>query len=221
MVDVLHYLNAQDNANAWVLLSLTAPNVPADRLRDGIGDMLKAWTKLYHYADVKAGIVGWARRLEVTYNVQRRDYHPHIHALLHVKPSYWTHNYVKHSRWISLWATALDVDFLPIVDVRRVTSAKGAVEATGKYALKPIVLESIADNPEAVCAVSSAIHRRRLLDYGGDVAKARKALKQADPETVEDSRPDRCPTCGSPVTEAIMHWTEDAYSRFATLDKHI
>ena len=45
--------------------------------------------------------------------------HPHFHALLLVKPSYFTINYIKQGDWVEMWAKALRADYLPSVNVSR------------------------------------------------------------------------------------------------------
>ena len=39
--------------------------------------------------------------------------HPHYHALLLVKPSYFTKNYIKQSEWVEMWQKALRADYAP------------------------------------------------------------------------------------------------------------
>ena len=73
--------------------------------------------------------------------------HPHFHALLLVKPSYFTINYIKQGDWVEMWAKALRADYLPSVNVKAVKShfrrKKGrkqldkAICETLKYSVKP------------------------------------------------------------------------------------
>ena len=46
--------------------------------------------------------------------------HPHYHALLLVKPSYFTKNYIKQSEWVEMWQKALRADYAPSVNVKTV-----------------------------------------------------------------------------------------------------
>ena len=46
--------------------------------------------------------------------------HPHFHALLLVKPSYFTINYIKQGDWVEMWAKALRADYSPSVNVKAV-----------------------------------------------------------------------------------------------------
>ncbi len=67
-----------------LLLTLTVPNVPASELSERIGLMQKSWHKLMMRNPVKRVCRSWFRALEITYNAERDDYHPHFHVLIMV-----------------------------------------------------------------------------------------------------------------------------------------
>ena len=47
--------------------------------------------------------------------------HPHFHALLLVKPSYFKgQGYIKQGDWVEMWSKALRADYLPSVNVKAV-----------------------------------------------------------------------------------------------------
>lgn len=135
----------------FILLTLTLKNPPIGGLRDTIQAMNKAWKKLTKRKQF--GVVdGWIRTTEVTRDAENPNTHahPHFHVLLMVKPSYFTHNYIKQMDWVRLWANVLNVDYLPNVDIRVVKSKgkskgepmtdadiKSGVVETLKYAVKP------------------------------------------------------------------------------------
>ena len=58
--------------------------------------------------------------------------HPHFHALLLVKPSYFTINYIKQGDWVEMWAKALRADYLPSVNVKAV---KATLDEKGRKQL--------------------------------------------------------------------------------------
>lgn len=64
--------------------------------------------------------------MEVTHNTQYGTknfdtYHPHFHVLIAVNKSYFTsRDYLSQARWTAAWQQALQVDYTPIVDVRRI-----------------------------------------------------------------------------------------------------
>lgn len=93
------------------------------------------------YREVKAAVHGWYRGIEITHNLDRNSpefdtFHPHVHVVLVVKPSYFTSKYyLSQARWTELWKRATGIDYTPIVDVRKIKgdTAKAVAEAT-KYA---------------------------------------------------------------------------------------
>ncbi len=74
---------------------LTVPNVPELFLTKSVEDIIKAFAKLIKYVkgDKKIrginfggfGYVGAFRSLEITHNVKRDDYHPHLHCIFVLK----------------------------------------------------------------------------------------------------------------------------------------
>jgi plasmid rolling circle replication initiator protein Rep len=141
----------------FLLLTLTLANPHITELRDTLKLMNNAWSKLTR-RKVFNVVDGWIRTTEVTRDEKRPNTHahPHFHCLLMVKPSYFTHSYIKQMDWVRLWADCLSVDYLPNVDIRAIKGSdialvddvaqakdgdeqllrKGVVE-TLKYAVKP------------------------------------------------------------------------------------
>lgn len=77
------YKPALDNLADLHFLTLTVPNVKAYDLKKTIQDMTKTFQRIKdnlrkNYGHRITGI----RKIEVTYNDQRKDYHPHFHLIL-------------------------------------------------------------------------------------------------------------------------------------------
>lgn len=55
--------------------------------------------------EVKQVVKGYARKLEITNNEERDDYHPHFHVLIAGNKSYFNDkdNYIPRDRWFELW----------------------------------------------------------------------------------------------------------------------
>ncbi|WP_164146077.1 protein rep, partial [Stenotrophomonas maltophilia] len=71
-----------------------------------------SWQRLIQTKRFKSGVAGFIRTTEVTRgNDGDMMAHPHFHALLLVKPSYFTINYIKQGDWVEMWAKALQVDY--------------------------------------------------------------------------------------------------------------
>src|SRR5699024_5792648 len=74
----------QEEKKEFIFLTLTAPNVPADELNDEIKHYNQSFQRLMQRKEVKQIVKGYARKLEITYNEERDDYHPHFHVLIAV-----------------------------------------------------------------------------------------------------------------------------------------
>ena len=112
-------LRSQYPNHRFLMLTLTLENPPIGALRETLQHMNKAWQRLIKRKEF-GSVDGWIRTTEVTRDDKRpNDFaHPHFHVLLMVKPSYFTHNYIKQMDWVRLWGDVLKVDYLPNVDIR-------------------------------------------------------------------------------------------------------
>ena len=106
----------------WVFLTLTVKNPPVTELRDTLKHMNDSWQRLIQTKRFKSGVAGFLRTTEVTRgNDGDMMAHPHFHALLLVKPSYFKgQGYIKQADWVEMWAKALRADYLPSVNVKAV-----------------------------------------------------------------------------------------------------
>lgn len=149
-------------STAFLLLTLTVPNVHKDDLPETLTHMFKSWDRLTKRAEFKNAVLGWFRGLEVTTEKRGREdyFHPHFHVLLAVPSGYFKKKiYITQPRWLELWQEATRQPEITQVDVRRVTPSKkkkalgasaenenggSSIEAVtsaaaevGKYATKP------------------------------------------------------------------------------------
>lgn len=129
-------------------LVLTVPNVPATELRETILKMSKAWNRMTSRKTWPA--LGYVRATEVTIEKKRAGHvHPHFHALVMVRPSYFSHGYMSADDWRSWWAQGLGVDpstltkpYVRAVDPKGgVDAVAGAVREVFKYAVKGIEMK--------------------------------------------------------------------------------
>ena len=125
-------------------------NPPVTELRDTLKHMNDSWQRLIQTKRFKSGVAGFLRTTEVTRgNDADMMAHPHFHALLLVKPSYFRgQGYIKQGDWVEMWAKALRADYLPSVNVKAVKATldeKGrkqldkAICETLKYSVKPLI----------------------------------------------------------------------------------
>jgi len=182
--------------------------------------------KMMKRRGVKRAVRSWFRGLEITYNAERDDYHPHYHLLLLVPKAYFDHKrglYIDQSTWLSMWQEATGMKEITQVDIRGAKKRRnGAIESVSaevaKYATKPstyVNREPSGDftaNSEVVKTLHIALKGRRLVAFGGLFGQLRKELKLKDIEQAnlvnitEDEKPCTCPVCESTLREELYRW---------------
>ena len=193
----------------WIFLTLTVRNVEGKELKSAIDHMMKSWHRFIGYKAVQDAVVGWFRGLEITRNTKAKSksfgtYHPHFHVLIAVRPSFFTHGYIKQSEWADMWQKALQVDYTPIThvevvkarrtkknlieiatEVQNAISEQKAIFEVSKYPVKDddIIKDfNSKDTPEVVRTLDTALNRKRLIAYGGILKDIKKELGLSDVE---------------------------------------
>ena len=117
-------------------------NPPVTELRDTLKHMNDSWQRLIQTKRFKSGVAGFLRTTEVTRgNDADMMAHPHFHALLLVKPSYFRgQGYIKQGDWVEMWAKALRADYLPSVNVKAV---KATLDEKGRKQLDKAICETL------------------------------------------------------------------------------
>ena len=140
--------------------------------------------------------------------------------------SYFTgHDYMSQADWVLLWRKYLCVDYDPIVDVRLLRGKSGVSEVS-KYAAKPtdyLITDDdynidTAQTDRSVAVLDSALHKRRLVAYGGEFKRLHKALDLDDAETGNLVHTDN-DSVRADVGQAlyIYHW-HVGYKRYVLTD---
>lgn len=205
-----------DGKYAYLLLTLTVPNVRGEDLSSKLDEMMKGWKKLEQGTTFKRVVKGWYRGLEVTHNLSRDDYHPHFHCLLAVDGShYFGRNYIKQEDWLTMWRKATRDDRITQVDIRRIRPKAGgtdgdaiiaAVCEVAKYTVKTADYIDPRDwrlSAQTVEILDGALGRRRLVAYGGVMKDWHKRLNlddEIDGDLAEDD------TEGEPTGEVCVLW---------------
>lgn len=185
-----------DHPNEFIpiFLTLTMKNVPSAELGSAITTILQSWSRMMNKAGNRKPwrvAAGWFRSLEITYNPDTAEWHPHIHAILLVPADYFTDadKYIDHDAWVAEWRRALRADYDPSVDVRTIKADRAhAVAEVSKYAVKPgewVNLDDADGTDERVGLLAVELKGRRLTAFGGVMKEARAALKQEDAETAD------------------------------------
>ena len=183
----------RQDGTRFIFLTLTVRNVAGadleqelERLNKGFSYLTAKSRTFAPAKHLKEHLLGYLKAVEITYNKKKNTYHPHIHAILEVRPSYfYTENYIPRSRWAAIWAQAIKVDYMPSVDVRAIDNTVEAVAEVAKYPVKMESVANIKDTDKAV-EVLTILHKstfgRRLITFGGDMAKVKRQLSLDDVE---------------------------------------
>lgn len=155
----------------WMFLTLTVENCQIEDLRETIKIMNKSFIKMIQRKHFKKYNLGFIKTTEIT-RAKDGKAHPHFHILLLMNSSYFKYGYLKTNNWAELWGDCLNVNYLPVVDVRMVKAKKGsdkspiseAVAETLKYAVKPA---DMIKDPEWFKELTRQVHKLRFVSTGG------------------------------------------------------
>ena len=161
-----------------------------DRMNEGFKLLVRKKMTLAETKPLSENLLGYMKAIEVTYNIKTKRYHPHIHCVFEVKPSYFGKDYIKHSQWIEIWKRVMRLDYEPSVSIKAIKdSSSKAVAEVAKYPVKLDGLFKIKDKNEqsrVLIVMKRALHKRRLLTFGGDFREVKRKLKLEDVETTND-----------------------------------
>lgn len=182
-----------DKKARFIFVTLTVKNVDGCDLRETLDAMNKAFSyitaksKTFAPAKVlKQNLLGYMKAIELTYNSKEDTFHPHIHAIFEVAPSYFAgRNYMAKKDWIEIWQKAMKLDYAPSVDVKNIKATASAVAEVAKYPVKLDTFLKIEDKITAAIALIQlyrALFHRRLVTFGGDFREYARKLKLDDVE---------------------------------------
>lgn len=152
---------------SFIFLTLTVKNININNLSEELSKMNSAWNKLRLNKKFKSSILGYIRATEVTKN--KDDAHPHFHCILAVKNSYFKKNYIKQAEWAEMWKSCLKVDYLPVIDVRKIKSTDNQIESkaiieTLKYTTK---ISDLLEDQTWFLTLTEQLRNKRFLATGG------------------------------------------------------
>lgn len=186
---VMDVLENQDNS--FLFLTLTLRNSEIDDFPQMVQDLLDGWRFFYNkHPAVKKTVLGMFRSLEVTINQRTHTFHAHIHCSIAVRPDYFKFGYITQKQWSDWWAESCNLDYNPIVDIRRFKPKPGsvglgsAVAEAVKYSVKDVdfLVDSDFWRPRYVQALLHGLSGRRLVSMTGCFRKVHQQLKLGDPE---------------------------------------
>lgn len=183
----------KSNKYQLLFLTLTAKNVTGNELNNEIKRFFNAWRNLTRYSeDFNKAVHGWFRALEVTYNKDDDNYHPHLHIVLAVKSTYFNSNYyITQKKWSEIWQHYLNVDYIPVVHIQKVYTKKGssAESEASKYTVKDtdyLIENDLNLSSKVVQILDDSLRRVRLIAYGGILKKYYAELKLNEENLSDD-----------------------------------
>lgn len=163
----------------FIFLTLTAPNVNGDDLNEEIKKYNKSFKNLMQLKEVKKITKGYVRKLEVTYNQERNDYHPHFHVMIAVNKSYFKNKcYIKKKQWLAIWQECMNDTSITQVDVRQMnTDDSNAIAEIAKYGAKD---SDYMASQEVFNVFYKALKGKQLITYSGVFKDALKLFNNGD-----------------------------------------
>ena len=180
----------QELNREFIMVTFTAPNVTGENLDKEIVKYNKAFKKLMERKKYKNNTSGYIRKLEVTYNNNKKSksygtYHPHFHVLISVDKSYFKGGkYIKREDWLKDWQEVMNDNTITQVDVRRQkTKTKDTIDGGILEITKYIAKDSnYLASEEVFQYFYKGLKGKRQYSYAGDFKDAREKLKNGELE---------------------------------------
>lgn len=181
------YDYVKDTTNyKYLFLTLTAPNILGEELKKELEDYVKAFKRFLLLKDIQKINKGYISKLEITYNLEKNNYHPHYHLLMAV-PSYYFDNskyYINHSKWLSLWQKAKRDITITQVYVEKVKNKNNSgisseVQELAKYIGKD---SDFLIDLKVFETFYNETYKKRFYKYGGIFKDAMKKFKAGELE---------------------------------------
>lgn len=162
----------------FLFVTLTTPNVPAEKLESEIRHFNQSFLKMMKrkkfrgWGEKRSGeaykgfVKGYMKKVEVTYNRDRDDFNPHLHVLIAVNKSYFKKNYLSKAEWLDVWRDVTGQPEITQVDVKRVKTDEkdNAVQEMAKYAAKD---SEYLLNQEVFDTFFASLKHKRTVNYAG------------------------------------------------------
>lgn len=198
MSQIMDYI-AQHEKCRYLFVTLTVRNCEGDKLGVTLNRLSEAWDRLRKYPEFNASrkgslVQGWYKAVEVTHNICHDTYHPHIHAIFAVAPSYFRKTnsyYCSFERLQEIWSQAAQLDYDPDVSINAIQerdpeAVTKAIAEICKYSVKSkdyIIPGDWEFSVETIRTLDRELHNRRFLSFGGIFRRVHKLLHLDDMET--------------------------------------
>lgn len=215
-LDIMNYIAALDIFH-YTFLTLTVKNVKSYQLAAALQMLSKSWDKFMKRRKIKALVKGFIKAVEITYNKDTNEYHPHLHVVLVFDKEYYKSHYISHNSFMQTWKECIKATYDPFVFVEKIEDTAPAQSVTElvKYTCK----WSDIINSEVLQVFSAALRGKRCISYGGICKEVKAKLKIEDIESntanLNDTELRACPECGSELVYELAAWNFGA-NRYIT-----
>lgn len=218
----------------FLSVSLTVKNVAGENLRAELEHLNFALRRIYSAGkkiwthELKTRLqktcLGSMTSIEITYNREHDDFHPHVHCLIAVDGSYFDRQsdaYLTHRDFITLWRDALGIDYDPSVRVKAVPNLAGAIAEVAKY---PTKLADLFVDPtneieyiksvRALVTIHNAMYRKHLMNFRGILREFRKKLRLENLEAADADLIGKSNLPYNKIGEEIYQWFDNRRDYF-------
>ena len=194
----------------FLFLTLTAPNVSAEELRDEIDRFNAGVNRLFQRRNVKRVVKGYIRKLEVTTDQEKliteelykrkknyydyrglkvndpnptyNTFHPHMHIIVVVNKSYFgNRDVISKAEWLEMWRGCMNDNSITQVDAKKVRSTEsGNSKAVLEIAKYSAKGQDLYHSEKVFDTFYRALKRRQLIVYSGIMKDYAKKFKIGD-----------------------------------------
>lgn len=165
--------NNINNRYKYLLLTTTIKNCNQEDLNKAIDIIMAGFKRLVNNRRFKRICKGYIRTLEITYNAETRQFHPHLHNIIAVSEDYtpFSDTYITQDEYRKMWEQSAKLDYYSQVDIRLIKNIERGVAEVSKYALKLSNLITCNINEkekkEAIKSLVEGIKNRRFMGSSG------------------------------------------------------
>lgn len=116
MMETVKVLAEKEPETKAIHVTLTVRNCAVDELRAVIKQISEGFARLRRRRLWTDYIRGYMRSIEVTFNAETGEYHPHIHVIA-IVPGTYTRQ-INIGDWVDMWRDCCRLDYKPIVYAR-------------------------------------------------------------------------------------------------------
>lgn len=197
----------------YSLVTLTVKNCNVGKLSETLLNMSAAWNLVINQRKIKPALAGWARSVEITYNKDTNEVHPHYHIIIMTPPEEITDLKIIEE-WLRITAKKGIKTDIKAQNTNEIQSKNGenlikSILETVKYSLKS---DQMAEVPTAQFRqLVSEISSKRLFSSGGLIKDYMKncgvSSKEMESATDENEITINCRDCGTEMIETLYKWS--------------